>query len=56
MKVSDEIIQMLDDHIVMTQSLSFSPHKAAFEAQIEEWENKLRLTQDVLDEWGEVQR
>lgn len=56
MKVSDEIQQMLDDHIILTQQISFSPYKVAFEDRINEWELKLRLTFDVIEEWIEVQR
>ncbi|XP_036367019.1 dynein heavy chain 1, axonemal-like isoform X1 [Octopus sinensis] len=56
LKCSDDTSQMLDDHIVMTQSMSFSPYKKAFEAQISAWENKLRISQDVLDEWLACQR
>lgn len=56
MKVSDEIQQMLDDHLVLTQQISFSPYKAAFEERIDEWENKLKVIFDVLEEWIDVQR
>lgn len=45
LKSPDEASQLLDDHIVMTQSMSFSPFKKAFEAQISTWESKLRMTQ-----------
>nr|XP_061814136.1 dynein axonemal heavy chain 1-like [Nerophis lumbriciformis] len=51
LKSPDEALQLLDDHIVMTQSMSFSPYKKAFEADINKWEGKLRTTQDVLEEW-----
>ena len=44
-KASDEISQLLDDHIVMTQSMSFSPYKKPFEERISTWESKLRTTQ-----------
>lgn len=56
MRVSDEIQQMLDDHLVLTQQISFSPYKAAFEERIDEWENKLKIIFDVLEEWIDVQR
>lgn len=56
MKLSDEVMQMLDDHIVATQQLSFSPFKGMFEKRIDEWEEKLRLVSDVLDQWTECQR
>lgn len=55
-KVSDEINQQLDDHIVLTQAMGFSPFKAPFEARIAQWEHKLHVTQDVIDEWMICQR
>ena len=45
MKSGEETAQMLDDHIVMTQAMSFSPYKNPFEGRITTWENKLRVTQ-----------
>ena len=45
MKGSDECTQLLDDYIVMTQSMSFSPYKKPFEERISTWEGKLRMTQ-----------
>lgn len=56
MKVSDEVQQMLDDHIVLTQQLSFSPFKGPFEDKINDWEEKLKITACVIDEWIDVQR
>lgn len=56
MKVSDEVQQMLDDHIVMTQQLSFSPFKGPFENKINEWEEKLKITAYVIEEWMDVQK
>uniref|UniRef100_A0A8C9ZPR8 Dynein axonemal heavy chain 1 n=1 Tax=Sander lucioperca TaxID=283035 RepID=A0A8C9ZPR8_SANLU len=56
LKSPDEASQLLDDHIVMTQGMSFSPFKKTFEARINTWESKLRMTQDVLDEWLMCQR
>lgn len=44
-KVAEEISQLLDDHIVMTQTMSFSPYKKPFEERISSWESKLRTTQ-----------
>eukprot|EP00040_Diaphanoeca_grandis_P037866 m.251032 g.251032 ORF g.251032 m.251032 type:complete len:4203 (+) comp33890_c0_seq2:91-12699(+) len=52
----DEATQLLDDHIVMTQALSFSPYKQHFESRITIWEHKLRTTQDVIEEWLKVQQ
>ena len=45
MKTTEETAQMLDDHIVMAQAMSFSPYKKPFEARIMTLENKLRTTQ-----------
>ncbi|KMQ95378.1 dynein heavy chain axonemal [Lasius niger] len=53
-KISDEITTLLDDDILNTQHLSFSPFKAAFESQIDEWEAKLRLIQEVIALWTEI--
>lgn len=56
LKCSEDTSQMLDDHIVMTQSMSFSPFKKAFESRIGNWESKLQISQEVLDEWLLCQR
>ncbi|XP_040850525.1 dynein heavy chain 1, axonemal [Ochotona curzoniae] len=56
LKSPDEASQLLDDHIVMTQSMSFSPYKKPFEQRINSWETKLKLTQEVLEEWLSCQR
>uniref|UniRef100_A0A6I8P5E1 Dynein axonemal heavy chain 1 n=1 Tax=Ornithorhynchus anatinus TaxID=9258 RepID=A0A6I8P5E1_ORNAN len=56
LKSPEEASQLLDDHIVMIQSMSFSPYKKPFEERIRTWENKLKLTQDVLEEWLACQR
>lgn len=56
LKISDEIMMMLDDHVQTTQQISFSPFKAAFEDRITEWDNKLKLIQDVTFYWIEVQK
>jgi dynein heavy chain, axonemal len=48
-KIVEEVSQLLDDHIVMTQSMSFSPYKKAFEERISKWESQLRTTQVIGD-------
>lgn len=55
-KVEEQIIQQLDDHIVMSQSMSFSPYKKPFEERITSWEQQLNLVSEVIDEWIQLQR
>ncbi|KAK9309948.1 hypothetical protein QLX08_000576 [Tetragonisca angustula] len=55
-KVTEEIIILLENHILSVQQLVFSPLKTVFEDEINEWERKLKLTQEVLILWMEVQR
>lgn len=45
-------MQMLDDHIVMTQSMGFSPYKKPFEERIIKWEQQLNLVRDGGLGWG----
>ncbi|NXN51379.1 DYH1 protein, partial [Rynchops niger] len=56
LKNTDEVSELLDEHIVMIQSMSFSPFKKPFEERMNAWENKLKITQDVLEEWLNCQR
>ncbi|CAB3221174.1 unnamed protein product [Arctia plantaginis] len=56
MKIADETLQLLDEHLLITQQLGFSPFKAAFELRIQEWDDKLRLTQKVVEQWIECQK
>ncbi|PRP75973.1 hypothetical protein PROFUN_01689 [Planoprotostelium fungivorum] len=56
LKKSDEIAQLLDDHLVTTQSMSFSVYKKAFEARISKWEGTLRTVVDILDAWLQTQK
>ena len=55
-RIQEEVTRLLDDHIVMTQSMSFSPFKKPFQERIATWDMKLRLVQDVLDALSECQR
>lgn len=45
----DDIQQILDEHIVNTQSMQFSPFKKPFEERIIVWNNKLKIMSDVLE-------
>jgi len=56
MKISDELLHQLEDHIVLTQSMMFSPYKEPFIEQLTNWESKVKTTQAVLDEWMACQR
>lgn len=56
MQVDEQVSQQLDDHIVMTQSMSFSPYKKPFEERIIKWEAQLSLVSEVLDQWIQLQR
>lgn len=51
LKGLDEIQATLDEHIMSTQSMQFSPYKKPFEADIVEWVAQLKLISDVLEEW-----
>ena len=48
----DEINNTLDEHILQTQAMQFSPFKKPFEEEIIEWNNSLKLMSDILEEWS----
>ncbi|XP_035733901.1 dynein heavy chain 1, axonemal-like [Vespa mandarinia] len=56
MKIADETLMLLDDHILNAQQISFSPFKFAFEDRFEEWDKKFKLSQEVISLWIEVQK
>ncbi|CAM43859.2 putative dynein heavy chain [Leishmania braziliensis MHOM/BR/75/M2904] len=54
--VVDRTQEKLDDQMLLTQSLAFSPFKQLFEDEIGNWETSLKLVQDVLDAWLRCQK
>lgn len=52
----DDIMAVVDEHITMVQAMAFSTFKGPFEEQIDEWERKLKLVSEVLEEWITCQR
>ncbi|KAJ8727857.1 hypothetical protein PYW08_016242 [Mythimna loreyi] len=47
----DDVQQLLDDHILKSQTMRGSPYVKAFEADMIGWEEKLISMQDILDQW-----
>lgn len=53
---ADDISMLLDDQLVMAQSMSFSVFKKPFEDRIARWETKLSLMAETIEEWLTCQR
>lgn len=51
----DDIGAVLDEHIVNTQAMQFSPFKKPFEDELINWNNSLKRMSDILEEWGKCQ-
>jgi len=56
LKGADEYMALLDEHITMTQAMTFSAFKGPFEERIDDWNETLQMVSEVVDEWLAVQR
>ncbi|CAM9362495.1 unnamed protein product [Pylaiella littoralis] len=52
----DEIVTLLDDHIVKTQTMRGSPYILPIETECKAWEFRLKYAQGLVDEWINCQR
>ena len=55
-KSVDDIVAQLDEHIVTTQAMQFSPYRKVFEDKLNKWAVKLTTVSEVIEEWLAVQR
>ncbi|XP_076243948.1 dynein heavy chain 3, axonemal [Calliopsis andreniformis] len=47
----DDIQVQLDEHILKAQTMRSSPFVKAFEDEMQDWEDKLLMMQDIIDQW-----
>lgn len=47
----DDIQMLLDDHILKAQTMRSSPFVKTFEEEMQQWEEKLIMMQDIIDQW-----
>lgn len=55
-KSPDDIRQLLEDNILILQSLNASKYIRAIKAKVSQWERDLNTINDVIDAWLIVQR
>eukprot|EP00435_Cladocopium_sp_Y103_P028929 s186_g7.t1 len=51
LKGADEVMAVLDEQIVVTQAMQFSPFNKPFKEEIDEWNDKLMYVSECLDQW-----
>jgi len=56
LKGVDEVMAKLDEQVVLTQAMQFSPFNKPFKDEIDEWNDKLAYMSESLDQWLKVQR
>ena len=56
LKGADDIQQLLDDNIVMTQAMGFSPFNTPHTARLDAWAEKLNLMSEIIEQWLNCQR
>lgn len=52
----DDIVQQLEDHIVVLQTMQASPYIAGVKSKVIQWEKKLKSLQSIIEEWMTFQR
>lgn len=52
----EELEAILDEHLSKTQALLINPYKEQFSKEIDDWNQKLVLISDTLEEWNKLQR
>ncbi|CUG93652.1 unnamed protein product [Bodo saltans] len=52
----DEIMLLLEDHQVQVQTCLASRYVGGIRQMVEDWDTKLQLVRDVIDEWTNVQK
>lgn len=55
-KVSEEMVEILEDHQVQLQTMLSSKHIGYFQDEVNEWQNLLSNADSVIDAWFDVQR
>jgi dynein heavy chain len=53
---SDDVLQLLDDHVMKTQAMQGSPYVKPFAARTKAWEARLQHVQQVMEEWLNCQK